>query len=156
MPVVNLLIISFAMVINISTQILWVRIKGRFSYFSIFLGFFVGLSILISATPAVEQVIFYFSAGYVYFHYVNIGEASLRIRILQIVKAANGEAGENSILALYNANKILDARIERLLARGELEARADKYFLGRPKMIYVAKFFRFLKLVIMKKQMETI
>ena len=74
-------------------------------------------------------------------------ESARRIRLLVELQAA-GERGLTltQILAAYNARMIVDARLGRLLAGGQVVERDGRYFIGKPLMLYGAKALVLLKI----------
>jgi len=91
----------------------------------------------------------YMSLVYWYvFGFFNLGESARRIRLLVELRAA-GERGltRAEILAAYNARMIVDARLGRLLAGGQVVERDGRYFIGKPLMLCGAKALVLLKLV---------
>ena len=91
----------------------------------------------------------YLSLVYWYvFGFFNLGESARRIRLLVELRAA-GERGltRAEILAAYNARMIVDARLGRLLAGGQVVERDGRYFTGKPLMLWGAKALVLLKLV---------
>jgi hypothetical protein len=93
----------------------------------------------------------YTVASYCWFHYVNIGDASVRIRVLRELADAGRPLSRQEILDRYSAATIIDSRLERLVASGQLVESGGKYRLGKPRMILVARFFDFLKFVVLGK-----
>jgi hypothetical protein len=87
---------------------------------------------------------------YFYFHYINIGEASLRIRILREVASADGCLPEQLLYA-YNTRVVVEARMQRLLANGQLLCIHGRYYAGKRRMILVAKAFTVLRWLLLGK-----
>jgi hypothetical protein len=91
----------------------------------------------------------YLSLVYWYvFGFFNLGESARRIRLLVELRAA-GKQGLTlaEVLTAYNARMIVDARVDRLLAGGQMVERDGRYFIGKPVMLYGAKALVLLKLV---------
>jgi len=91
----------------------------------------------------------YVSLVYWYvFGFFNLGESARRIRLLVELRAA-GDRGltRAEILTAYNARMIVDARLGRLLAGGQVVERGGRYFIGKPLMLCGAKALVLLKLV---------
>jgi hypothetical protein len=82
--------------------------------------------------------------SYVFFHFVHIPVASVRIRILQDLSDHDGLTQE-AILHGYNAAEILRTRLERLTRNGQIVRRGDVYVTGRPRLLHVARLFSFVK-----------
>ncbi|MEI7863807.1 MAG: hypothetical protein WCI38_00445 [Chthoniobacterales bacterium] len=127
---------------------------------SLFLGFAAGVLVLLAGEIpfalwgsggqadniclGVSNAVLFVCSWYFYFHFINIGEASLRIRILREVAAAEG-CQPDQLLAAYNSRVVLEARIERLVTDGQLLHREGRYHAGRPRMVLVAKVFAALR-----------
>ena len=93
-------------------------------------------------------ILTYFALVYWYvFGFYNLGESARRIRLLVELQAA-GERGLTltQLLAAYNARMIVDARLGRLLAGGQVVERDGRYLIGKPLMLYGAKALVLLKL----------
>jgi hypothetical protein len=89
----------------------------------------------------------YLSFSYFYvFGFYNLGESARRIRLLIELRGA-GERGMtlNELLTAYNARMIVEARLERLLAGGQIVRRKDRYVVAHPHMLYGAKALVLLK-----------
>lgn len=164
----HMAVLVAALMINILSQIGMVRAAGgRMSIVkSLLSGYACGLISLAvcwlgSATAEtasrdlwamlVVDAALYTVASYCWFHYVNIGEASVRIRVLREIADAGRPLSREEILDCYSAATIIDSRLERLVASGQLEESGGKYRLGRPRMILVAHFFDFLKFAVLGK-----
>lgn len=99
----------------------------------------------------VVDAMLYTVASYCWFHYVNIGDASVRIRVLRELADAERPLSRQEILDRYSAATIIDSRLQRLVASGQLVESDGRYRLGKPRMIMVARFFDFLKFVVLGK-----
>lgn len=102
------------------------------------------------AMLGVDAVI-YTVASYCWFHYVNIGDASVRIRVLREIADAGRPLSRKEILDRYSAATIIDTRLERLVASEQLVESNGRYHLGKPRMILVAQVFDFLKFAVLGK-----
>jgi len=89
----------------------------------------------------------YAGLGFCYFAFLNLNQASLRIRMLKELHAAPGETLPlGDLLARYHAGHILDERLDRLLGSGQLVLRADRYYSGpRSEFLVLARFLNLLK-----------
>jgi len=99
---------------------------------------------------AVLSLVSYLGLCYCYFFaFYNVGESARRIRLLIELDAA-GEDGMTleEILASYNARMIVEARLGRLLASGQIAQVDDRYFMAGRLLLYVAKAMIFLKLIL--------
>jgi len=89
----------------------------------------------------------YSALSFGYFHFVNINIASLRIRILQEIIDSPQGLSKEAILRSYNAEQILDNRIERLINSNQLIEKQGSYFIGGNRnFLILFWFFETLKL----------
>ncbi|PKL35248.1 MAG: hypothetical protein CVV44_23010 [Spirochaetae bacterium HGW-Spirochaetae-1] len=82
--------------------------------------------------------------SYFYINLLNIGEVSLRIKLLSIINESDiyGIPLEELILK-YNSEIIIKLRIDRLIKNGQLIEQSNKYFLGKKRQIYIVNFYLF-------------
>lgn len=78
----------------------------------------------------------YLCAAYSYFHLLNMSQTARRIRILREIYAA-GSLSDQQISALYGASTVLELRLERLLAIGQLKLQDDRY-VSAGRLLYAA------------------
>jgi len=84
------------------------------------------------------------------FHYIawifGMGEAAIRIRLLfEIDKAHSGSVSLVNILERYNAEKILEVRLERLVTAGHVRLEGAFYKLNSPILLSQLWLIRFFK-----------
>lgn len=124
---------------------------------SIFIGYFVGIGtdffliqkILLESPHSTLEGFFYFLShftfysclNYCYFHYVNVGECSLRVRILAEINKSSEGLLVDELFSSYNDNKIFDKRMEKLLSSGHIVLKDGHYYLGKKDFLIIAKFF---------------
>ncbi len=147
--------LCFAVLTNLLGQVAFHRLPPRLPLvMSGVLGFVAGFVALVVANfflPKFDWAIaavnagLYVSGGYCYFHLINIGEASIRIRILRELMHSSEGLTEEQILAQYDCKWIVDARMKRLLSSGQILKRNDLYFEAKPQLLHYARIFRFLK-----------
>lgn len=144
-------------------QLLSVRMSGgRLGVVvSLFLGFLVGLAVLVlgqglalfraggaladNLALGLANGVLFVSLWYFYFHFINIGEASLRIRVLREATRFSGRPMAD-LLAVYNVRTVVSTRLERLLQDGQLVIlKEGRFGAGKPRMVLVAKIFSFLR-----------
>lgn len=117
-------------------------------------GFLAGLgavvlpAVLLGQLPVTELalllvawVLTYVCLAYCYiFGFFNVGESARRIRLLIELRAA-GPRGLTleEILAAYNAEMVTEARLQRLLAGRQVVQRGERYVIGRPDLLVVAR-----------------
>lgn len=164
----HMAVLVAALSINFLSQIGMVRAtSGQMSIVnSLFCGYACGLISLAicwlgSATAEtassdlwamlVVDAALYTVASYCWFHYVNIGEASVRIRVLREIADAARPLSRREILDHYSAATIIDSRLQRLVRSGQLVESAGRFRLGKPRMILVARVFDCLKFIVLGK-----
>ena len=90
----------------------------------------------------------YSALAYVYFHFININIASLRIRILQEVIDCPDGLTQEGILSRYNVKQMLDNRIDRLVDSKQLMLQQNIYYLGSNRTFLILFwFFEALKFI---------
>jgi hypothetical protein len=106
---------------------------------------------------AAVWVLAYLSLAYFYaFGVFNPGESARRIRLLVELRAA-GASGMSfeEILRAYSAGSIVDARLGRLLAAGEIVERGGRFVVGRSLLLPVARMLVVLKRVLYGARSES-
>lgn len=152
------------MMINILVHVAVSRFnQGRGQIKCLILGFVFGLIgvLILSLAAYYRQVnnldfvayllsgcIAYSALAYVYFHFININIASLRIRILREVIDCPGGLTREGILSYYNVEKMLDNRIDRLVDSNQLVEKQEVYYLGFNRTFLILFwFFEALKFI---------
>lgn len=133
---------------------------------SLFSGFAVGLFALlfvqlltvflnIAFLPnLIVNIIIYSSLGYCYFHFINLGETARRIRILRELYDSNGGLSLEEILKRYNAKKMVELRLQRLLSNGQVILKDGMLYNGKPIMLFISKTIILMKLIILGRKRE--
>ncbi len=98
--------------------------------------------------------IIYLSLGYCYFHFINLGVTARRIRILRELYETKKGLSLNEIMQRYNAKDIVEMRINRLVNNGQIIFKNNKYFIGKPIMLYIVKVIIIMKLILLNKRSE--
>lgn len=157
--------------INVVCQVCTCRYITGFGLLkSIFVGFVFGicslifielyclsqapLSLLGNVSSIFVNVITYSALGYGYFHFINLGETARRIRILRELYDSKEGFSMEEIINRYNAEEIVDRRIDRLVNNGQIIFRNGKFYIGRPSMLYIARIIVILKLLFLGKRSE--
>jgi hypothetical protein len=157
--------------INTIAQVCYSRyISNKHLLKSVFFGFFCGaLSLLIielyylkrlslpiwTNVPSIfVNLISYSALGYCYFHFVNLSETARRIRIISELASAKEGLSSKQILERYNAREIIENRLNRLLKSGQIIYKDDRYYIGKPTMLFISQGIIFLKLLILGKKSE--
>lgn len=94
----------------------------------------------------------YSALGYCYFHFVNLGETARRIRILRELYDAKEGLTIGEILERYNAQNIVQKRIDRLLNTEQIIIRNDRFYISHPTMLFIAKIITAMKLILLGKK----
>ncbi len=162
------ILIPFAgLLINVLMQILSLRfIPGMGLLRSEYLGFVVGFVGLVLgefyvllntqvflsdfvATIIVNGII-YILLGYIYFHFVNLGETGRRIRILREIYDSSEGLTEQELLSCYSSREIVEKRIPSLLNSRQIIERQGRYYIYRPEMLIITKIINLLKDIFFK------
>jgi hypothetical protein len=153
-------------------QVLIARLgRHRNPYRSLTLGFLAGLAVLLACTwyalaggrysaldaggLLILNVLIYLALAFGYFNFVNLGIASLRIRMLAELVAAGGQLPAARLLARYNSEAVAAVRIERLLAGGHLTDIDGHLRIGRRRFLLVARIFDGLRALILGSRTAT-
>ena len=154
-----------AFVLSIAVQILTRRsAKGEYFTRSFMTGFVAGLlsltaiesGIAIKHGPdvflALANLITYVALCYGYFHFLNLGETGRRIRLLMELREHPDGIAEDGILALYNANEIIEKRIGRLRRKDQIILKNGRYSVAKSQVLYMSRILDGLKLVLFGKR----
>lgn len=171
MNIIHVLNPIIALIFNVLFQVLGFRYVIISSLLkSLFLGCFFGFIVLISLEfciflvgvnsgkdslyLAMVNVITYSALSYCYFHFVNLGETARRIRIVrELYKAKNG-LSMKELLSIYNAREMVEMRISRLLNSGQIICKNNKYYVGKPVILFISKIIIMMKIIILGKKSE--
>lgn len=87
--------------------------------------------------------------------FFNLGESARRIRLLIELYGA-GERGmkRDEILSTYNARMIVEVRLRRMLAGGQIRQRGGAYVIGKPVMLTAARVLVALKIAYLGSRSE--
>ena len=91
----------------------------------------------------------YTALAWGYFHFVNLCIASLRIRVLEEVLEQGGATTARHLLAHYNDDQLIAARIDRLVTGGHLRINDGCYVIGKPYFLWTAMMFAGLRRIIL-------
>lgn len=90
----------------------------------------------------------YAALGWGYFHFVNMGIASLRIRMLRELEDAGGSLSRARLLTEYNSESVVALRIHRLTSGGHFIVVDDRYHIGRKRFLVTARLFDLLRRIL--------
>ena len=89
----------------------------------------------------------YLLMAYVYFHVFNMSETARRIRILA-QGHRSGKVVKDEMVQNYTPGQMIDLRVERLEALGEISLRDGRYLPSRMRLLPAARLVFFLRRVI--------
>lgn len=101
------------------------------------------------------NLIIYFCVAYCFINLLNVGEASLRVKILYNISISKEGISISDILKNYSANEIIKLRMERLISNGQVVKKKEFFFLGKNRQLLLAKFFLFWRKLIFGKKYRT-
>jgi hypothetical protein len=147
------------------THLIFARARwGRPPYGPLIAGFFAGFVATLALTLlaawraasrdadlvalTVLEVLTYSALGWCYFHFVNLGVASLRIRVLEEIVEAGGSLAADALGRLYDDGVMAENRIRRLHAGGHIVLRNDRFHGGRAAFRGIARAFAVLRWLI--------
>ena len=119
-----------------------------------YLGVVTPASVKVLLAHLTVSLLIYSALGYCYFHFINLGETARRIRILRELYEAQDGLSLEEILERYNAQSIVALRIQRLVHNGQIRAQQNRYVIGSPVMVFIAKSMTLLKRCILGKTNE--
>jgi hypothetical protein len=160
-PVVGLLI-------NVIGQLCGCRYLGLLR--SVYVGFLIGvmgmmaieIPFVFTTRPELKTLvgqialntITYGALGYCYFHFINLGETARRIRIIREIWESENGLSMGELRERYNASDIIRVRLQRMIRNRQIILRGDRYYIGKPILLYVAKIIGFMKLILLKRETE--
>lgn len=155
-------LVGFA--VNVAAQVLCARRPGASLLRSIFLGFAVGAAACAllnlwqaTAGPAAFlplgqalpfNLFLYGMIGYCYFHVVNLTVTARRIRILRGIALAPVAPRLADILEEYNAEAMVQKRLDRLLKSGQILQEGSRYHIQPGALLGMTLLLRALKLCV--------
>lgn len=92
--------------------------------------------------------------GYIYFAILGIGTTSLRIRMLAMIRQSPNGKSFAEMQKEYSAKVMLDTRIQRMIANGQIIERDGRYYAGRPVLVYLGYIFDGFKWLLLGKRSE--
>jgi hypothetical protein len=90
------------------------------------------------AGRALANAIIFICFCYVYFHFNNMGETARRIRLLRDLMAAGRPLTFNEIVARYGAREIIERRLGRLVASGQVHRIDGRYVVANRSIYFMA------------------
>lgn len=157
--------------VNVLCQLLAHRyLTGCGMMRSVFIGFGAGLFVVVAfhqyywvvcdcdfmdvVALLVGNVTIYGAFGYIFFNFVNVGEASIRVRLLRELKRAPGGLSTEELAARYNDRVVLRTRLERLLNNRQVIRSGDRLVLRSRTLLLPARILWTLKLLLLGRTSE--
>jgi hypothetical protein len=102
----------------------------------------------------ITNLIIYLSLSYCYFHFVNLAVTARRIRLLRDLNNSEDGMTMDEILLQYNSRDMVQNRIERLVNSGQVIYKNNRYYIGRPAMLWSARIILIMKQLVLGKKSE--
>ena len=95
------------------------------------------LPVLEAGALLISVLIVYFGAGFIIFAVINLGETSLRIRLLgKLIENPTGLT-EDDLVADYDDSTLIDVRLQRLKVKQQVRF-ADGIYRQKPSLLFFA------------------
>lgn len=101
------------------------------------------------ANPAI-----YVMLAYCFFNFINLGHASIRIRIFKECHDRGGFITHEELRAVYDDERIRDVRLQRLLEGGDIVKEEGRWKLVNPRLVPVANLVFALKRFVLRRESE--
>ena len=85
------------------------------------------------------NILAYLALSYCYYHFVQLGQTSIRIRLCVEIAASKGGLTVQEIAARYSDKMLMGMRLQRLLESGDIVQRDGRYFVRRSRFVRVAQ-----------------
>jgi hypothetical protein len=92
--------------------------------------------------------------AYCYYNFVNLGHASIRIRIYAECREQGGHVSEHHLAGVYSDELLKEARLCRLLEGGDMICRGECYHPGGARLVPVAWFVFGMKKLVLGRSSE--
>ncbi len=159
-----------ALVVNMLSQVFLLRRSAGAHYMrSMLAGFSSGAialciaEIFISPHPPslldciaefAVRTLSYGGLSYCYFHFVNLGQSSIRVRIYSDLADNPLGLEIETLKQAYNESTLVVSRLQRLTSSGDIIERNGIYFVGKYRLVVVARILFFAKQLILGKKSE--
>jgi hypothetical protein len=162
-------IVALAVMVVVQAVVLRLRRGERF-FGSVVAGFIVGLFTVLALQVVLLMVFprnpdrwvlalvanpaIYVMLAYCFYNFINLGHASIRIRIFKECDDRGGLITREELRAVYDDELIKDARLQRLLEGGDAVREGDRWKLVNPRIVPVAKIVFGLKKFVLGRESE--
>jgi hypothetical protein len=162
-------IVALAVMVVVQAVVLRLR-QGEQFFGSVVVGFLAGL-LTVLALQVVLLVVFprnpdrlvlglvanlaiFGMLAYCFFNFINLGHASIRIRIFKECDDRGGFITHEDLRAVYDDELIKEARLQRLLEGGDVVRENGRWKLVNPRLVPVAKMVFGLKKFVLRRESE--
>jgi len=162
-------ILALAVMVVVQATVL--RARGGEQFFaSVIAGFLAGLVVAIAMQVALLWVFprnfdrwvlavvanpaIYVMLAYCFFNFINLGHASIRIRIFKECRDRGGFITHEELRAVYDDDRIRDVRLQRLLEGGDIVREKGRWKLVNPRLVPVATLVFALKQFVLRRESE--
>jgi len=162
-------IVALAVMVVVQAVVLRL-LQGEQFFGSVVAGFIAGL-LTVLALQAVLLLIFprnldrwvlalvanpaiYVMLAYCFYNFINLGHASIRIRIFKECDDRGGFIARDELRAVYDDELIKEARLQRLLEGGDVVREDGRWKLVNPRLVPVAKMVFGLKKFVLRRESE--
>ena len=162
-------IVALAVMVVVQAIVLRLR-RGDQFFGSVVVGFLAGL-LAVLAFQVVLLVVFprnidrwvlalvanpaiYVMLAYCFYNFINLGHASIRIRIFKECDERGGFISHDELRAVYDDELIKEARLQRLLEGGDVVRENGQWKLVNPRLVPVAKMVFGLKKFVLRRESE--
>ena len=106
------------------------------------------LSMIDALALSVTMIITYFSGCAVIFAVINLGETSLRIRMMQMLNESPNGMELAQIIKIYDDTALFDTRVSRLVEQRQVIRVAEVLIIRRSTFFYIAALIGLFKLLL--------
>ena len=162
-------IVALAVMVVVQAAVLRLR-RGEQFFGSVVVGFAAGL-LAVLALQVVLLLIFprnldrwvlalvanpaiYVMLAYCFYNFINLGHASIRIRIFKECDDRGGFITHEQLKAVYDDKLIQEARLQRLLESGDIIREGGRWKLVNSRFVPVAKIVFGLKKFVLGRESE--
>lgn len=160
-----------ALAVMVVVQALFLRARRGEQFFgSVVAGFFSGL-LAVFALQVVLLLVFprnldrwvlalvanpaiFVMLAYCFYNFINLGHASIRIRIFKECDDRGGFITRDELSAVYDDELIKEARLQRLLEGGDIVRENGRWKLVNPRLVPVANIVFGLKRFVLRRESE--
>ena len=162
-------IVALAVMVVVQAVVLRLR-RGEQFFGSVVVGFVAGLLVVLALQAGLLLVLprnldrwvlalvanpaIYVMMAYCFYNFVNLGHASIRIRIFKECDDRGGFITRAELRAVYDDELIKEARLQRLLEGGDIIRENGRWKLVNPRLVPVAKMVFGLKKFVLRRESE--